>query len=175
MAHRRFRSSRGSVSGGRRAPTTWSRVQTEAGSIVVPLSTKVLLSTFTLNNVGIGETVRRTIGWLYVQADVGGAVERQAGAFGLVVVSDAAALVGVTAIPGPVTDKDDDGWFVYQSFGVTNNSTAVTTSNTPLWPFESKAMRRIQEGFSVAVMVENASGTHGLAIDFGLSMLTSIS
>ena len=40
------------------------------------------------------------------------ASENQLGAFGIALVNDVAAALGVTGIPGPATDALWDGWFV---------------------------------------------------------------
>ncbi len=80
------------------------------------MSTKILLGVFVLSNVGIGETVRRTIGNIWVVSDQAAADEVQVGAFGCIVVTDLAAAAGAASIPGPFTDANDDGWFVWQGF-----------------------------------------------------------
>ena len=104
-----------SVRAGRRASTTWSRTQS-TGLFTLPAGAKALLSIFSLNNVGIGETVRRTHVDLFVESDQVGAVEDIIGAFGMMIASDTALAAGAASIPGPVTDSSDDGWFVWLPF-----------------------------------------------------------
>ena len=157
-----------------RSPTTWSRFVAGVG-VIVPAASKSFLLTLTLNNPGIGETIRRTRGQLFVRSDQSVLSENQVGAFGMVVVTDIAAAAGAASLPGPVTEQNDDGWYVWQPFigaGVLNILEA-----RPGWSYEfdSKAMRRVEEGFQTAVMVENASPTDGLIFGFALSTLTSIS
>ncbi len=139
-------------------PGTWARFVDIP--IDVSVSSKVLLATFVLSNVGIGETIRRTLGGIYVVSDQSAADEPLAGAFGMIVVSDLAGAAGAASIPGPFTDASDDGWFVWQGFSG-EGKLAATPTNPPAMDklFDSKGMRRVSEGFLIALMVENASST----------------
>jgi len=163
------------IRGRQKAGTNWSRT-VNATLVTVAAGTKVLLTTFSLDNPGIMETVRRTRGRFMLSADTA-ATEPRLGAFGLVVVNDVAKALGVTGIPGPVTDADDDDWFVWEPFGVmaaTLEGASSTTSMGPnIFEFDSKAMRKVADGRGIAVMVENASGTTGLKFWFALSILGS--
>ena len=162
--------------GGRRqrAPSTWSRFVDNAETLVI--SSKILLGVFTLNNPGIGETIRRTRGIITVRSDNTAALEFQVGAFGLVVVNDLAAGVGASAIPGPVTDASDDGWFVWQPIAQASWTGISGAAEGHVYEFDSKAMRRVEQGFQVAVMVEQTSGAlSGFEIMTNFSMLTTIS
>ncbi len=156
-----------------RQPTNWARF-IDITPRAVPALTKVLLTTVTLSNPGINETVRRTRGVLSVFSDQEAANEQQHGAFGLVVVSDLAIAAGAASIPGPATDASDDGWFVWMPFAQsTDQSTGGRESQQ--WFFDSKAMRRVEEGFTVAFMVENTSGIHAFDVLLGVSLLSSLS
>ncbi len=168
---RRIARARPRLAGRRRPGGTWARVVGDFTN--VPAATKVLLTTFSLSNPGIGETVRRVLGSIYVQSDQSAASEHQRGAFGLIVANDLAIAAGAASIPGPFTDADDDGWFVWRGF--TQDLVVLTgvgfRSNFSIeYPFDSKAMRRIEEGFGVAVMAENADATDGLQMALTLSV-----
>jgi len=167
--------SRAIVRGGRaqRSPTTWAR-QVSIGTVVVPAATKVLLTTVVLSNPGINETIRRTRGYVSISGDQTGALEVMTGAFGAVVVSDLAIAAGAASIPGPVTDASDDGWFVWRPFSVRQDTSAVRLGSQEVFDFDSKGMRRIEEGFGVAFMAENASPTFGYEIMLAISILTSL-
>ena len=106
-----------------RRGTNWSRVISTSPD-VVPASSKVLLTTFVLSNPGITETIVRTIGRYFVASDQALALEEQLGAWGMVRVTEAAAAIGITAIPGSVTDKDDEGWMVWE--GIAQNGQLTT-------------------------------------------------
>jgi len=156
----------------RRPPSSWAR-HVDTGVTLVAAGTKVLLSTIVLSNPGIGETIRRTRGTIQILSDQSAAREAMSGALGFVVVSDLAIAAGAASIPGPVTDGSDDGWYSWTPF-VLADAIGLALSTVPL-DFDSKAMRRIEEGFGVAIMLENASATTGFNAHFGFSTLTTLS
>jgi len=159
-----------------RQPTTWAR-QLATDYVVVPAASKALLAGVALSNPGIGETIRRTRGRFSISSDQNAAVEDQIGALGFVVVSDIAFAAGAASIPGPGTEASDDGWFVWESAGIRSQLVAVSVGalTTVQYEFDSKAMRKIQEGFTVAIMFENVHPTDGLAVWCGFSLLSSLS
>jgi len=177
MANRNRGSSRRFAGRSQRAPTNWSRF-VEPAHAALGAASKTLVATFTLDNPGIGETVRRTRGLISMGSDQAVSIEDQVGALGMVVVNDLALAAGAASIPGPVTEAADDGWFVWVPFSQRSAIGAPTAGgniNTVTWEFDSKAMRRIEEGFSVAVMVENANPVTGIFFAVSMSMLTSLS
>ena len=115
-------------------------------------ATKALTASATLSNAGIGETLRRSIGGIYARSDQVAATEDWRGAMGIIVVNDLALAAGPTSIPGPLTDADDDGWVVWQGFSGAQGIDAQLTGG--YFPFDSKGMRRVEEGFSLAIMFE---------------------
>ena len=140
---------------------------------VVPALTKVLISTIVLSNPGIGETIRRVRGFVAVNA-VASAAGSRLGALGMVVVSDIALAAGVASIPGPVTERGDDGWFVWQATG--GARPAATGTESTIWPFDSKAMRRVEEGFGIAIVFENANAVApSINVEVAMSVLASLS
>ena len=169
MATTRRMTSRGR--GRSQAPGTWARFVDDA-PVTVAAGTKVLFASFILSNIGINETVRRTRGIIHMRSDQAAGNEDQAGAFGMIVVTDLAVAAGAASIPGPVTDASDDGWFVWVPMigaGATVTEGRVGFS----FEFDSRAMRRVQEGFTIALMYENASATLGLVADIGVSLYTT--
>ena len=154
-----------------RQPTSWVRFVTPA-AVTVAAASKAFLVFITLSNPGIGETIRRTRGMVMIQSDQTASDELQFGALGFVVVNDLAAGIGATAIPGPFTDDDDDGWFVWQPVLGSFDS---GIEKTRVYEFDSKAMRRVEEGFQVAIMFENGSPVTGMSVSVAFSMLTSLS
>jgi len=162
---------RGRQGRARRQPTNWAR-DVAAVHVAVAAGVKVNLVNFAVTVLGVGETVRRTRGWIHVSADAA-VVQDQLGAFGMVVVNDRAVLAGAASIPGPVTDASDDGWFLW--IPILQRSALVAEGRIGFrYEFDSKAMRRVEEGFQVAVMVENA-GANTFRIACGISLLASIS
>ena len=165
MARRMARTARTFRGARRRTPGTWARQLSIGNGIAA--STKLFLSAFTLDNPGIGETIRRTVGLVNISSDQSAAVETPVAAFGMVVVSDAAAAIGVTALPGPITEASDDGWFVWQALVTTQG--ADTSRNNNIFNFDSRAMRRVEQGFQIALMIETGA-TFGSIIQVNLSL-----
>ncbi len=159
----------------RRSTTNWGRfvdTTTNVGS-----GTKVLLSVVSLSNPGIGEVVRRTRGMFSIFSDQTAAMETQAGAMGFVVVNDLAIATGASAIPGPATDANDDGWFVWVPFSQVGaiSPGGTVTAGQPMnrYEFDSKAMRKVEEGYTVAIMIEAFGTSDGLEVSMGFSLLGS--
>jgi len=159
------------VSGTRQA-TDWSRFN-QAALVAVAPGVKSLLATFILGNPGISETVRRTRGIVSISSDQPSAAEEQVGAFGMMKVNDLALAAGAASIPGPVTDNSDDAWFVWQPFCQKSAAAAGGGIVSVQYEFDSKAMRTIEEGFGIAVMVENAHGAHAMNVQLSMSLLSS--
>ncbi len=161
---------------GRRAPTTWGRV-CPISFTTVTQGNKALIATLILSNAGISETIRRTRGMVIIRSDQAAADEDQFGALGMIVINDLALAAGAASIPGPCTEADDDGWFVWQpamAHGL-QSTAGPGAPNYAVYEFDSKAMRRVEEGYGIAVMVENGSALHGMAFASSFSVLTSLS
>ncbi len=157
----------------RKSNREWAAVNS-TGLVSVPVSTKVLLGTFVLSNPGIDETILRTVGLIAVVSDQVSAAESQHAAFGMIVVNDVAGALGVTAIPGPITNAEDDGWFVYQS--IQQKFSFITaagfdSNGAVQYHFDSKAKRILSEGSVVAIVIENASSSIAFEVGIGLRML----
>jgi len=107
-----------------------------------------------------------------------GAPEIQIGAFGLILVNDLAAAAGAASIPGPYTDRGDDGWFTYVPIAQGNYVTGTPDqfdSNTYVqYQFDSSAKRILDEGRQVAIMVENRSASFGFNIQWGFRLLSQV-
>ena len=141
----------------------------------IPANSAVLISTFALSNAGIDETILRTVGSFFVGLDQIVANEQQLGAFGLILATDQAISVGITAIPDPITDINDDGWFVYVPIQQeTQYATVVGQSMGRTYDFDSKAKRVVYTGTGVAVVVANSHATNGLDISVGFRMLSQV-
>ena len=112
------------------------------------------------------ETIVRTRGTLWVGSDQQVATETPFGAMGMCVVSDPAIAIGVTAMPAPYTDLETELWYLWFpwlcDFRLT--STFVAEFNTlKRYDFDSKAMRKISEGESIAVLIENGSAADAVS------------
>ena len=159
----------------RQALTNWGR--TTFRNTTVAAGTKVLVATFVLSNPGINEVVRRTRGRFLWTSDQATILEGSVPAFGFMVVNDLAVAAGAASIPGPITDAGDDGWFVWEGMPMLMGSTDSSSSSSVGlggWygvDFDSKAMRKVPEGFTIVVMAEVAAV--GVELSMSISLLGS--
>ena len=158
-----------------RTGTNWGRLI--ASAVVVPSASKVLIASVSLSNPGIGEVVRRTRGVMSVLSGQGLVNNFQRGALGMIVVTDTALAAGASAIPGPGTDLNDDGWFLWvpfsQNIGATAAGNTSADQGNNRYDFDSKAMRKVEEGYSIAVMLESVMDGDDAQVAVSFSMLTS--
>ena len=148
-----------------------------AAATIIPASSKVLIATFVLASPGIDETILRTVGQISVAPDQTAAQEFQIGGFGLCIVTDRAVTVGITAIPDPVTEVDDDMWFVYVLFCQEFFPGAGTSTDFNMrtnYAFDSRAKRILTDGYTVAIVAANSHATHGLTIVPQFRMLSMV-
>jgi len=168
---RTYRNSQGSFRRSR-PNRDWAGVSS-TGFTAVAASTKVLLGSFTLANPGIDETILRSVGTIAVESDQGAAVEDQIGAFGMVKVTDTAFAIGITAIPSPITDIADDGWFLYVPFAMSGVQGSVPIGALTK-DFDSRAKRVLEDGTTIAIVAENASASHGFSIAMVMRVLGQV-
>ena len=119
-------------------------------------------------------TVRRTIMEVNLSSDQNAATEWQLGAIGFQVANNNAITAGVGSLLTPVTDASDEAWFLWAP--LTNKHAFATAAGFDsnggrTFMIDSKAQRRLQDGQSLALVVENASATTGLIISVTFSML----
>jgi len=168
---RRFSTARGPRI---RAQTSWTRIGT-ATAVPVAAATKVVLASLTPTVPGV--TVRRIRGFIHITSDQSGATEEQIGAVGVIKVTDNALAVGAGSIPGPITDEDDEGWMLFEPFAqisdMTHQGTVARGSLPPRLEVDSKAMRKVPDGYNLVVMIENAHATEGLDVNFRFAFLSS--
>ena len=87
------------------------------------------------------------------------------GSIGWGIVSEDAFAAGVASIPGPESDPDWSGWYVWRSFAETfefNDATGgLYTSRTI--EIDSKAMRKMGTNERLVVVAESQSGAFSIA------------
>jgi len=159
MARRFVRSSFARSS---RKGTDWSASSNQVAPIPVASGAAVLLEVFT-PIVG-GETVIRTRGMLAWATDQAAAVENQFGAFGIGIVTEQAATVGITAVPHPASDAAWDGW-LYHTFFFSQYQFLSSVGAEPgvmhSMVIDSKAARKVGENDRMVTVVENTGAAHG--------------
>ena len=162
-----------SGSGSKRA-TQWLSSADVTGFSGLAASAAVFDQTFPF---GEDATIIRTRGTLWVSSDQVAASEEPFGALGMSVVTDQAAAIGVTALPTPITDESSDNWFLWMPWMASITlATAVSIQSNPYvaYPFDSKAMRKVDDGDNVAVVLENSSGADGVRFILKFRMLVKL-
>jgi len=144
--------------------------------ITVGSGLKVLIASFDPDAGGLTKsTVVRTRGEVSTALLTSPAADVTVnGAFGLGIVTAQALAIGITAIPGPFTDADWDGWFVWGSFGMRFDSItqAGVLLTSQFREVDSKAMRKIPDGSNIVLVAESQAG--GFAINMPLRLLLKV-
>jgi len=157
MTDRRIirRSGRSRRPGGR-SPTDWDGTNS---SLTLGASSKLLAFGF-VPIAGVGhETCVRIVGEMFVETSAPTAVDVVV--LGAAVVSDQAFTVGITAVPDPITEIGDDMWTFI------NPLTMASTAQKQRKTFDSRAMRKIEEGQTLAFVWATGAGT-GASVKVGV-------
>ena len=121
-------------------------------------------------------TVVRTRFVWQIQSDQT-ANESQQTALGLAVVSDEAVAVGVTAVPTPMSSMGSDLWFVHEISLDSLLSATVAGFVHPAGRFhriDSKAMRKVDIGQDLVVVIQNGATSQGTENVLGGRMLVKV-
>ena len=169
MARRSFvRSS--ALRQGQRRQTEWGSITSSAYATVAAAS-KLNFASFTgaqLSTI-VPATIVRVRGTFSIASDQGAALEDQIGAVGILVVQELARAAGAASLPSPFTDAKNDAWFAIQGFQQRQASDAAGPSIQ--YPFDSKSMRKIEDGNAIVLMVENGHASFGLKVNLYLRIL----
>ncbi len=146
------------------------------GSTAVAANTKVLMASFA-PQIGLTLTVRRIrISALY-SSDQNAASETTLGALGVGVFSDTAIALGIGSLPDPITDVGDDVWMLFQGMhtriSFVSGGGLVEPAGT-LYEIDSKAMRKLPNGKSLAVIVGNESSSFGALLQVTIRIYTTL-
>jgi len=167
-----LRRSRGIVAtrGGAPRLTEWIR-SADQNYVVIGNNTSVITQSFAIN---VRQTIVRVRGELSIIPTATSVDVKSVGAMGFAVVTDQAVAAGAASIPGPITNADWDGWFVWvpfhQFFEVTTDIGRLLAQTNVI--FDSKAMRKVKLGDTIVVMVESQVGAFSAAATF--RMLTKL-
>ena len=128
--------------------------------VTVPANTKILLATIQPVPGAFTATIRRTRLQVSWSTDQSAAIEQPFGAIGMAILNDTAIAVGVASLPDPITDIEDDIWYLFQPLTVKlREGTAAILDR--VWDVDSKAMRKLPEGKSAALIIANGDATVG--------------
>jgi len=122
-------------------------------------------------------TIVRTRGEIRLGSDQRAATEQYEMVFGMVVATEQAIAIGITALPTPVTDASSDMFFVYESvlgeITVTTDVGVVDPSGINR-SFDSKAMRKVEDGQNVAFVAETSATSEGVNLTTSFRMLLKL-
>ncbi len=170
------RLTRGIIRSGPKRLTTWLRDVDSATPSTLAAGASVLFASLTTAELALRPfTVVRTRGLLSVESDTIIASEFGHGALGFAVVSQQAVAAGVGSVPTPTLEAESGLWFVHQywSHVVKINASPVsrTEPSQSMFEFDSKAMRKVDQGQDIVVVLENGSGTAGVNFILNFRML----
>ncbi len=154
--------------GGRQVrETVWVPLATIQQATLAAASTALLFGGLSAGALALRPfTVIRTRGFWHVQSDQGIADERYQVAFGQAVVTTQAQAIGVTAVPTAATDADSDAFYVYDVIlGSYNTGDTEIDSRGIYKAFDSKAMRKVDDGFDLVATIETFSTSSGAVVD----------
>ncbi len=149
--------------GGMRRESLWFGIQE---GVTSPAAANTAVLTNSLNAAALAlapfTVVRTHIHW-YMRFDQSAATETQQVALGQCVVSVQASAIGVTAVPTPYTDLGSDLWMLHatqaSNFQVIT-AIGITPRNLAI-DIDSKAMRKVEEGQDLILVMENSSISSG--------------
>ena len=151
---------------GQRRATEWLGSADVSVTQNLAANTVILLQSLTAVEIAkLPFTVTRTRGSIWVASDQVAATRTPFGALGFSVVSQPAIAIGVTAVPLPLFDENSDMFFVH-TFWATSftfvTAAGFSSDGFIRTDFDSKAMRKVQEGEDIAVVVENGAAAGGV-------------
>ena len=155
MARKQF------VRGGTRRLTTW--IPVEPLSVAVAAAGGALVGTLSAAALALRPfTVVRSYLEIMMISDQSAAFEQFGAAVGIAIVSDEAVAVGVSAVPTPVAQAGSDQWFLHQNmWGAQMSGTANGLGGVSRYAVDSKAMRKVDSGEDLIIVVESMAGFSG--------------
>jgi len=156
------------IRGGRSVRETLWFTIAETRTSAAAANTATLLSSLNAAALALRPfTIVRTLLHHSVRSDQTAASENFDAAVGMAVVTTQATDIGVTAVPTPFSDLGSDAWMLHNIIdghflfvtgaGLESNSTSPRGGMT----IESKAMRKVEGGQDVIVVIENSSLSSG--------------
>ena len=157
--------------------TRWLDLPSTAVTLASASSTAILLSLTAVELALRPFTIVRTRGVWSVHSDQVAATEVYQASLGICVVSEQALAIGITAVPQPDADRASDLWLMYETrMGLFEfvSGTGVFENSNEGSSFESKAMRKVEDGQDVVVTVQNSALSAGTDIVVSGRMLIKL-
>ncbi len=168
MANIRFSRKSGFVprAVGKRRETQWLAIGPTLTGLASASSAQ-LFTGFSATSLALRPfTIVRVRGFWTVRSDQNAATENFSSVLALAVVSEQALAIGVTAVPTGDTDRDSDLFFVFEELAGTLFLADATgfQQAQPSKEYDSRAMRKVEEGSDVAFTLENTTQSAGTTI-----------
>jgi len=146
---------------GQRRESLWIGID-ESITTLAAANSATLIGTFNAAALALLPfTVVRTRIYWTCGSDQTAADEDYYVALGASIVSIQAAAIGVTAVPTPFIDLNSDLFFLIEMLGNRTIGTQVDAISVMTRDVDSKAMRKVEEGNQVAIVLENSSVSSG--------------
>ncbi len=162
---------------GQRRQTLWIGTAMQNAPTAMAASSVLLHSSLNAAALALRPfTIVRNVGFVAVKTDQTANTEVPIGGVGKMVPTDQASAAGVASLPDPSTEVSSDSWLMYQAFACDLLVTSAIGSTPVLkfFPFDSRAMRKVEDGFDVVTVLVNASGTAGLEFVYQNRMLVKL-
>ena len=162
MARRDFRRGAAAVRSSRL--TTWFQFSPVATTLATNSATALV---FSLNAAALALrpfTVVRTHWEIFLMSDQAASQEQQTVGVGIAVVSDQAVGVGVSAVPTPVLEAGSSMWFLHQYLYADESSLVDNPKPGARVSIDSKAMRKVEVGQDIVVVVEGGGIFGGMSV-----------
>ena len=153
--------------GGRnRRDTLWTSI-TGTGTVLASSTTSALINSANAALLALTPfTVVRVRGYFHIISDQTAAAEDQAVNLSYAIVSEQAVAIGVSAVPTPTIDQGSDLFFVFDTLMAAQFAGTADALRGIGKSYDSRAMRKVEEGQDIAVVVETEVGgvTDGLLV-----------
>ncbi len=161
--------------GSMRRQTLWVKIA-ETVTTLGSANTAVLFTGYSADILALRPfTIVRTHLFFAAGSDQQGADESWQTAIGMAIVTDEAAGVGVTAVPTAFLDASSDAFFLWAGLaGRFEFQSGVGVENLTLTmkDVDSKAMRKVEDGFDIATTIEASSLSNGVTVTkFGRQLI----
>ena len=153
--------------GGKRRETSWLTNPYGVTALAVA-NTAALTASLNAGALALRPfTVVRVRGSWNLRSDQLAATENFEASMAYSVVSDQASAIGVTAVPTPETDRGSDLFFVYESIAsqfLVVSAIGMESAAGISKDFDSRAMRKVEEGQDLVITIENSSLSNGTTL-----------
>ena len=149
-----------------RRATVWGDIA-PTSSTISAASTALLFTGFSAATLALRPfTIVRFRGLLSIASDQAASSEFQQARFGASIVSEESLAIGVTAVPVPVSDADNDMFFVFADLvnRMEVSSAIGIWQNAVVSEFDSRAMRKVEDGQDIALCLETTASSAGIRV-----------